>query len=98
MQFLVIGRDGADSEALNRRMAVRQAHIELGDKMRAQGKMLFGVAILDDSDKMVGSMLVCNFESRSELDDWLRIEPYVTGGVWQDVQVQSCKVGPTFLK
>lgn len=66
--------------------------------MRAQGKMLFGVAILDDADKMIGSMLVCDFESRSELDEWLLIEPYVTGAVWKDIQVQPCKVGPSFLK
>lgn len=32
MQFLVIGKDGTDEKAMERRMAVRQAHLKLGDK------------------------------------------------------------------
>jgi uncharacterized protein YciI len=97
MQFLVLGYDGDDKEALNRRMAVRQAHIALGDKMRDQGKMLYGAAILDSEDKMIGSVLICEFESREELDDWLKHEPYVTGKVWQKIEVHPCKVGPSFV-
>src|SRR5271157_3321261 len=97
MQFLVIGLDGTDEDALNRRLAVRAAHIELGDKMRDAGKMLYGAAILDDNEKMTGSVLVCEFESREELDQWLKEEPYVTGKVWQKVEVQRCKVGPSFV-
>jgi len=96
MQFLIIGYDGSDSEALNRRLAVREAHLALGDKMRDAGKMLYGVAILDDRETMVGSVLICNFPSREELDQYLKVEPYVTGGVWQTIEVKSCRVGPSF--
>ena len=96
MQFLVVGYDGTDDGALKRRMAVREAHIALGDKMRDAGKMLYGVAILDDSAKMIGSALVCDFNSRHELDQWLKEEPYVTGDVWRKIEVHNCKVGPSF--
>ncbi len=96
MQFLVIGYDGTDEKALERRLAVRAAHIALGDKLRDAGKMLYGAAILDDSEKMIGSILVCQFESRQELDQWLKEEPYVTGQVWQEIEVKPCKVGPSF--
>lgn len=96
MQFLIIGRDGNDEQALARRLAVRDAHIALGDKMRDAGKMLYGAAILDDNDKMVGSILVCDFESRAELDQWLKEEPYVTGDVWRKIDIEKCKVGPSF--
>lgn len=97
MQFLVLGYDGADDQALSRRMAVREAHLALGDKMRDAGKMLYGAAILDDNGKMIGSILICEFDSRAELDQWLKEEPYMTGGVWQKVEVQNCKVGPSFV-
>jgi len=97
MQFLVMGYDGTDEQALNRRLAVREAHIALGDKMRDAGKMLYGAAILDDSGKMIGSMLVCDFESRIELDTWLEKEPYITGNVWQKIEIKPCKVGPSFV-
>lgn len=97
MQFIVTGLDGTDDEALSRRLAVRQAHIALGDKMRDAGKMLYGAAILDDDEKMVGSVLICDFQSREELDQWLKNEPYVTGNVWQKIEVRLCKVGPSFV-
>jgi uncharacterized protein YciI len=98
MQFLVIGYDGKDDQALNRRLVVREAHIVLGNKMRDAGKMLYGAAILDDAEKMIGSILICDFDSRQELDDWLKIEPYVTGNVWQNIEVKPCKVGPSFVR
>lgn len=97
MQFLVLGYDGTDENALARRMSVREKHIALGDKMRDEGKMLYGAAILDDQDKMIGSVLIVDFDSREELDNWLKYEPYVTGEVWKKIEVQKCKVGPSFV-
>lgn len=97
MQFLVLGYDGTDDEALARRMAVREAHIALGDKMRDAGEMLYGAAILDDGGKMIGSVLICDFTSREKLDEWLKHEPYVTGNVWQRIEIQHCRVGPSFV-
>ncbi|HEY9778202.1 MAG TPA: YciI family protein [Planktothrix sp.] len=96
MQFLVIGYDGTDKEALERRMKARDAHLALGDKMRDEGNLLYAVAILDDDGKMVGSNVICEFESRTQLEDWLKEEPYMTGDVWQQVEIHNCKVGPSF--
>ena len=31
MQFLIIGRDGTDEKAMQRRLAVRKARLELGE-------------------------------------------------------------------
>lgn len=97
MQFLVLGYDGSDEKAIERRLAVREAHIALIDQMRDAGKMLYGAAILDELGKMQGSMLVCEFESREKLDEWLKEEPYVVGNVWQKIEIQNCKVGPSFV-
>lgn len=96
MQFVVLGFDGKDPEALNRRLAVREAHITLGDKLRDSGNLLHGVAMLTDEGKMCGSVLVAEFESRQKLDEWLAIEPYVTGKVWDRIEVIPAKVGPSF--
>jgi uncharacterized protein YciI len=97
MQFLVIGYDGTDETALERRLAVREANLALGDKMRDTGKMLYGAAILDEQSKMTGSVLICEFDSREDLDEWLKVEPYLTGGVWQKTEIHNCKVGPSFV-
>ncbi|MEU8132120.1 YciI family protein [Streptodolium elevatio] len=96
MQFLLVAYDGTDEQALERRMRVRDDHVRLGDAMVAAGSMLFGTAILDGADRMIGSMLVLDFPSRDELDAWLKVEPYVTGGVWERIDVQPCRVGPSF--
>jgi len=96
MQFIVLGYDGKDSEAQQRRLAARPAHLELANQLRDSGNMLYGVAMLDEAGKMCGSVLICEFPSRADLDKWLQTEPYVTGKVWHKVEVIPCKVGPSF--
>jgi uncharacterized protein len=94
MQFVVIARDYAD--ALERRMAVREEHIARGNEMRDRGELLFAVALLDEDSRMIGSLLVLNVASRQKLDEWLKTEPYVTGNVWENIEVLPCRVGPSF--
>ena len=93
---MLVAFDGVDEGAAGRRLAAREAHVKLGDEMVAAGRMLFGTAILDDEGRMIGSMLVLDFPSREELDGWLAVEPYVTGTVWERVDIRPCAVGPSF--
>jgi uncharacterized protein YciI len=95
-QFVVTAFDYTDADALERRMKVRQAHIDLISEMRAQGKIICGLAMLDSSEKMIGSTVICNMESRAEVDAWLAAEPYITGKVWEKVDVKPAKLGPSF--
>ncbi|MFD9105848.1 YciI family protein [Streptomyces virginiae] len=94
---MLIGRDGTDEGALDRRLAVREAHIALGDKLVAEGRMLFGTALLGDDGNMIGSMLVLDYPSRAELDQWLAVEPYATSGVWEEITITPVRVGPSFV-
>lgn len=96
MQFLLIGRDGDDSDALSRRMAAREAHLAGCAALREKGQLLYAAAILSDDEKMIGSMLVMNWPSRAELDTWLKDEPYVKGEVWKKIEINSCKLAPGF--
>ena len=45
---------------------------------------------------MIGSACVAQFASRAELDAWLERDPYVTGGVWRDIQVMPYRVAPHY--
>ena len=38
---------------------------------------------------MIGSACIAQFATREELDEWLRTDPYVTEGVWQDIDVMQ---------
>jgi uncharacterized protein YciI len=96
MQFLVLGYDGDDAEALDRRMKVRADHLALGDEMTRRGEMLVGFAMLSDEGTMRGSAIVVDLPDRAAVDAYLAVEPYVTGDVWRRVEVTPCKVGPSW--
>jgi len=99
MQFIVLGYDGTDDKALERRLAAREAHLKLAKEMFGDEKWLYAAAILDDSGKMIGSMIVCDFPSRHELEEqWLIGEPYVIGRVWQRIEVNRAQVAPFCAK
>jgi len=53
MQFIVLGYDGTDDKALDRRLAAREAHLKLAKEMYGDGKWLYAAAILDDVGKMI---------------------------------------------
>jgi uncharacterized protein len=97
VHFIVTGLDGTDSGALERRMAARPAHLEKFDQMKTAGQFVFAAAMLDDQEKMIGSIIFCDFKDRSELDAWLETEPYVVGKVWQTIDVKPCKIVPSCL-
>lgn len=95
MQFAIIAHDAED--VLKKRLAVRNEHIALGDEMRKNGEALFGVALLNEKSEMNGSIYIVDFPSEKKLQDWLKKEPYITGEVWEKIQIIPCKVGPSFL-
>lgn len=98
MHFIINGRDGSDARALERRMKVREAHMRGVDELVRKKHLLYAAAMLDDAGTMIGSTMIVDFESRAELDRYLAAEPYVTGNVWQTIDVTPCKIPPVFLK
>lgn len=95
MQFVVMAYDGTDDGALERRMAVREEHIRRGEAYYRAGQWLYAAGILDDAGKMIGSMIVCEFTSREEMERlWLSQEPYIRGQVWQTITVHPAKSAP----
>ena len=88
MQFLLIAYDGTDAEAPERRMKVRQDHLNKIELLKQSGGFLFGGAILSDDGNMIGSMIVYEFPDRQSLDALLKEEPYVTEGVWKKIEIK----------
>ena len=98
MHFIITGHDGTDAGALERRMDAREEHMRGVAEMVKQKKLLYAAAMLDGAGSMIGSTMIVDFESRAELDRYLEAEPYVTGEVWEKIDVTPCKVPPLFLK
>ena len=91
-QYLVLAYDGTDDGAKARRMAARPAHLEGTKPLVARGMLLVGGALLDEAGEMIGSASMFTVADRAELDAWLANDPYVTGGVWQRIEVKRMRV------
>ena len=87
MEFILIAYDGTDAGALDRRMKVRPEHLEKIGKLKNAGEYLFGGAILDDTGRMIGSMVVYNYPDRASLDERLKDEPYIYEKVWEKIEI-----------
>lgn len=96
MQFLVTCYDGNDEKAPERRFAVREDHLKYTESMHKRGNVLYAGAILDENEKMIGSALIVDFPSREDLDNWLKVEPYIVGDVWRQVDIKPFKVPALF--
>lgn len=97
MLYVVIAHDGTAPGTQERRMAVRPEHMVNGEKMMRNGNFLFGGAIIDGAGKMAGGVLVVNFESREQIDEWFAEEPYILNKVWERIEVHPFLVPPQFL-
>jgi len=91
-QYLVTGYDYTDTEALERRMNVRPHHLDGVKTLKESGNYINGGAILNAEGKMIGSVLIVQFESDEALDAWKQKEPYVTQKVWETVDIKPFKL------
>ena len=88
MQFIINAYDGENM--LEKRMEVRPRHLEGMDRL---GKhVVCAGGRLNDEGKPVGSVMVMDFDSREQLDEYLKAEPYITEHVWEKVDVEPLNV------
>ena len=97
MHFLLMAYDGTDEQAPLRRQQARERHLASIEELKREGKALYGAAILNEKEEMAGSMVIYQFPTREDFDAYLRVEPYVTGKVWQRIEILPCRVPPVFL-
>lgn len=88
MQFIVRAYDGEGK--LPKRMEVRPRRFENMERMKDH--VVCAGGMLDEFGKMIGSLLVLEFENREQLDDYLSNEPYVVERVWERIEVERMNV------
>ncbi len=88
MQYIITAYDGEGM--LEKRMEVRPRHLENMGKVN--GKVLCAGGLLDDEGKMKGSVLVMEFETKEDLDQYLESEPYIIEKVWEKITVENMNV------
>ena len=88
MQFMIKAYDGEGK--FEKRMEVRSRHLE-GMKQLSEHIICAG-GLLDDEGKAKGSVLIMDFESREELENYIAHEPYASEKIWEKIEVEPMNV------
>jgi len=91
-QYLITAYDHTDEGALKRRMDVRHHHLDGARHLKENGNYVVGGAILNDDGKMVGSIMILQFETEEGLEAWKQTEIYITQQIWESVDIKPFRV------
>lgn len=95
MLYAIISTDVANS--LEKRLAVRPAHLQRLQELQNQGRLvLAGPHPAIDSETpgdagFSGSLVVAEFASLDDAKNWADADPYLEGGVYENVIVKPFK-------
>lgn len=95
MWYALLARDVPDS--LERRLAARPAHLDRLHRLRDDGRLLLAgpLPAIDAEDPgpagFSGSLVVAEFASLEDARTWADADPYVTAGVYRDVEIHPFK-------
>jgi hypothetical protein len=93
-KYIIYAKDGTDDEAITRRLSVRALHFEGVAALKSTGNYIEGGALLNANDKMIGSVLILQFEASTDLQAYLDIEPYIKYGVWEGIEIHKYGAPP----
>jgi hypothetical protein len=81
MKFAIIGYDGPEGEA--RRKIHRPAHLANLDLLDKQGRVILAGPLTDKA----GSLMILEFGTREEAEQFARNDPYTVHGVFERVEI-----------
>jgi len=82
---------------LDKRLTARPEHIKRLEQLRDEGRLILAGPhpAIDCEDPgpagFTGSLVVAEFDSLQEAQDWANADPYVVAGVYEDVLVKPFK-------
>lgn len=95
MLYAIISEDVADS--LEKRLSVRPAHMKRLQELQDAGRLILaGPHPSIDSDNpgtagFTGSLVVAEFDSLADAQQWANVDPYINAGVYAKVTVKPFK-------
>lgn len=81
MKFVIIGYDGPDGEA--KRKVHRSAHLRNLESLDRQGRVVLAGPLTDRT----GSLLVLEFETLEDAENFARHDPYTIHGVFDRIEI-----------
>lgn len=95
MLYAIISEDVKDS--LGKRKSARPAHIARLEKLRDEGRLVIAGPhpAIDGDDPgpagFIGSLIIAEFESQADAQEWADADPYMDAGVYANVTVKPFK-------
>ncbi len=92
MLYAFISQDVENSLALRKK--AREAHITRLIELKQQGRLILAGPhpAIDNKDPgesgFTGSLIVAEFESLIEAEQWANLDPYIQAGVYQSITVK----------
>ena len=95
MYYVFFAQD--KSGTLEKRLAVRDAHLARLRTLRDEGRLLTAgpMPAIDSEDPgsagFTGSTVIAQFDSLAQAKEWASLDPYVAAGVYESVDVRPFK-------
>ena len=75
--------------SLTKRLSIRERHINYLTKFKS--KLITAGPLIGEDGKPYGSLLILDFKMRSELEDFLKNDPYNLEGLFEEVIIKEFK-------
>lgn len=95
MLYAIIAQDKENT--LEKRLAARPAHVERLQALQAEGRLVLAGPhpAIDSEDPgpagFSGSLIVAEFNSQENAQDWANADPYVEAGVYSRITIKPFK-------
>jgi len=95
MLYAIIGEDIDNS--LEKRLSVREAHLSRLKLLQDEGRLLMAgpFPAIDAEDPgsagFTGSLIVAEFNSLEEANDWANNDPYTSEGIFKTISIKPYK-------
>ncbi len=95
MWYVIVGEDHENS--LDNRLSVRDKHLARLNELKDQGRLFVaGPCPAIDNDNpgeagFTGSVIIAEFESQEQAQQWADQDPYIEAGVYERVSVKPFK-------
>lgn len=89
IHFIVNASDHPN--ALAKRLAVREEHLERATNLKKNGFILLGGATVRNG-QMDGSFLLVNAESKAQVEEYINTDVYHLEKVWKTIEIKEFKM------
>jgi uncharacterized protein YciI len=96
--FAIIAFDAPDSKV--KRADYVKPHVEALVAMKNQGRLFAAGPLresLNDSAEKIGSLLIIDFNSQTDAEEWFQNEPFFKAGVYKTVTIKPYEDAMDFI-